>query len=647
MTRQMADGELAELQARLAVLEEENRRLRSARPVSPDLAEVLGSITDGFVLLDEEWRFQFVNPPAERMLGRTQRDLFGKIHWDMFPESRGTVVEREYRRCLSMRVPIHFEHFYPPLHTWFDIRCYPTRHGGMAINFRDISRDKQAAAERERATQELQELTGLLDALFENAPLGLGFWDLELRFQRLNQALAQINGLPVEAHIGKTIQELLPDVADGVSQTMQRVLNTGEPVFHQPVTGTTPAEPGVPRHWSVTYYPVRRGGTVVGVGALCQETTGRVRIEEALRVSTERLQLVLDAVEVGLWYCDLPFDKLQWNARVKEHFGLTPDAEVTIHTFYERLHPDDRERTRQAIEKSIGERTDYNIEYRTVAPGNGRMRWIRAIGRGFYNAQGEAVRFDGITLDITAQKQTEDALRHSNAELEQFAYAASHDLQEPLRTIASYTQLLSRRYQGMLDQDADEFIGYVVQAVQRMRHLIHDLLVYSRVLHAQEQQMSPVDANTALSTALSQLAAAASESHATIIALPLPMVCSEESQLAQVFLNLVGNALKYRKPDTAPQITISAERKAEFWQLTVADNGIGFDPQYKDRIFALFRRLHNQTEYDGTGIGLSICKRIIERQGGSIWASSQPGQGAQFHFTLRAAEPRAIASVDA
>jgi PAS domain S-box-containing protein len=225
-------------------------------------------------------------------------------------------------------------------------------------------------------------------------------------------------------------------------------------------------------------------------------------------------------------------------------------------------------------------------------------------------------------------------LERSNAELQQFAYVASHDLQEPLRMVASYTQLLSRRYKGKLDEAADEFIAYAVDGANRMQTLINDLLAYSRV-STQGKAFEPTDCEDVLNQALANLRVALKESDAVVTHDPLPTVMGDDVQLMQLFQNLIGNAIKFRD-EKPPAIHIGVERKVteREWLICVRDNGIGMDAQYADRIFVIFQRLHSREEYPGTGIGLSVCKKVVERHGGRIWVESRPGEGSTFYFTL-------------
>jgi light-regulated signal transduction histidine kinase (bacteriophytochrome) len=240
------------------------------------------------------------------------------------------------------------------------------------------------------------------------------------------------------------------------------------------------------------------------------------------------------------------------------------------------------------------------------------------------------------TLEL-AQSKTE--LERSNQDLEQFAYAASHDLQEPLRMVTSYVQLLQRRYQGQLDAAADEFIGFAVDGARRMQQLINDLLSYSRV-NSRGHEFAPVDCGAALDDAVSNLSAAIAEHGAEIVRDPLPTVVADRTQLVQLFQNLVGNAIKFRGPQP-PQVHVAAENDDCQWRFAVRDNGIGIDPKYAAQVFLVFRRLHTRAKYPGTGIGLAICKRIVERHGGRIWFESSPGQGATFYFTIPEQPPPA------
>jgi light-regulated signal transduction histidine kinase (bacteriophytochrome) len=252
----------------------------------------------------------------------------------------------------------------------------------------------------------------------------------------------------------------------------------------------------------------------------------------------------------------------------------------------------------------------------------------RQIGQLMARRQAEAaMREANAELEVQARELT-----RSNEELQQFAYVASHDLQEPLRMISSYTQLLARRHGDKLDGDAREFMAFIVDGAARMKQLIEDLLEYSRV-GTRGRDLEPVESGGALDRALANLRAAREASGARVTHGPMPAVHADPAQLAQLFQNLVGNAIKFRGDDP-PRIHVQCETHPASWSFTVRDNGIGLDPQFAERIFMMFQRLHGKDEYPGTGIGLAICKKIVERHGGRIWVDSQPGRGATFGFTI-------------
>jgi signal transduction histidine kinase len=251
--------------------------------------------------------------------------------------------------------------------------------------------------------------------------------------------------------------------------------------------------------------------------------------------------------------------------------------------------------------------------------------------------------YEQLNTEMQERKQAEEALREkteelarSNRDLEQFAYVASHDLQEPLRMVTSYVQLLAKRYKGKLDSDADEFIGFAEDGAIRMWKLIHDLLTYSRV-GTWGKELEPIDCEKVLDQSLDNLKMAIEENGAIVTHDPLPTVMADSPQWVQLFQNLIGNAIKFRGNEP-PRVHVSASRNGNGWTFSVCDNGIGIAPEYAKRIFVIFQRLHSREKYPGTGVGLAICQKIVERHGGRIWVESEVGKGATFYFTLPASK---------
>jgi light-regulated signal transduction histidine kinase (bacteriophytochrome) len=290
-----------------------------------------------------------------------------------------------------------------------------------------------------------------------------------------------------------------------------------------------------------------------------------------------------------------------------------------------------------ALRDALLPNRDQDFVHRMLAV-DGNTFWMRSIVTSL-SRDGRPPLLRGFTVDITAAKKAEDALARraeelarSNKDLEDFAYVASHDLQEPLRMVSSYTELLAERYRGRLDSDADEFIGFITQGVARMQQMIRDLLAYSRV-STQGSRIVPTSSETILLRALDNLRVAIRESEGVVKHDLLPVVPADPIQLTQVFQNLIGNSLKFHGT-APPEVRVSAREDAGGWTFSVIDNGIGIDPQYSEVIFGLFQRLHTTLEYPGTGIGLTFCRKIVERHGGTIWVESKLGGGAAFHFTI-------------
>jgi len=309
--------------------------------------------------------------------------------------------------------------------------------------------------------------------------------------------------------------------------------------------------------------------------------------------------------------------------------------ELMADPFLAFVHPDDQDTTREAAQ-DLTDRQDvvaFENRYRCK---DGSYRWLSWKS---VPAPDEGLIY-AVVQDVTEQKQASEAiqlysheLERSNADLEQFAYIASHDLQEPLRMVTSYLQLLQRRYRGQLDADADEFIDYAVDGANRMKALINALLRYSRVSRA-ELQIEPVELDTVLHEVITDLQMAIEDAGAEITHDPLPTVSADRAQLRQVMQNLVENALKFSAEGQTPRIHVDVDEAATGWTLAVSDNGIGIDPAYQDQLFIPFKRLHGHDVYAGTGIGLAMCQKIVERHGGRLGIESEADKGTTFRFTL-------------
>ena len=377
-------------------------------------------------------------------------------------------------------------------------------------------------------------------------------------------------------------------------------------------------------------------GKVVGVFAAARDITERKRAEETLRQANAYNRSLLEAsldplVTIG------PDGKItDVNAATEAVTGRSR-ADLIGSDFCDYFTEPEKARAGYQQVFSEGMVQDYALELRHD---DGHITSVLYNASVYRDETGQAVGVFAAARDITERKQAEEKvkgyteeLRRSNQELEHFAYVASHDLQEPLRAVSSFSQMLAQRYLNKLDADANDFINFIVDGATRMQTLINDLLTFSRV-GTRGKPFAPAACGEILQVALGNLDAAIADSGANVTHDPLPMVLADPTQLTQLFQNLCGNAIKFRRPAETPRIHVSAARQDGVWQFDVRDNGVGIESKYFDRIFIIFQRLHEREEYPGTGIGLAVCKKIVERHGGRIWVESEPGNGSTFHFTL-------------
>ncbi|HEX2921683.1 MAG TPA: PAS domain-containing protein [Bacteroidales bacterium] len=375
------------------------------------------------------------------------------------------------------------------------------------------------------------------------------------------------------------------------------------------------------------------------INGIARDITKRTIAEIKLRESERRYNIALENGQIGTWEWNFKTNRIIWDERMERMFGLKKGTfGGDMASFEALIHEEDLPHVRAAIKDSLDKNTTYETIYRTK-PVNGESSFITAKALINLDKNGNPESMAGVCFDVTGMKKgaeqaliklNENLLR-SNTDLQQFAYVASHDLQEPLRMISSFTQLLQKRYNDKLDAQANEYIRYAVDGAKRMYELLNGLLAYSRV-QSKGREFGEVDMNEVVNKVKSNLSLVIEETGAILNIQDLPVIFADENQMIQLVQNLVENSIKFSKEK--PEIYISSKKENDFVIFSINDKGIGIEPQYFERIFRIFQRLHRSDEYEGTGIGLAICKRIVERHGGHIWVESIQGEETTFNFSI-------------
>ena len=503
------------------------------------------------------------------------------------------------------------------------------------IGFFVVSKIINYINERRRAERDLLQEKAFSDTVINSLPGTFYMLDQKGTFVRWNKNLKKISG-----YSAKKISKMNPlDFFEGedkkvIGESIQEVLRKGQATAEADFV--TKSGERIPYHLIGLRTIIGDRTYLVGVGI---DVSVRKQAEEELAKSEERLRLIVEGVkDYAIFMLDPEGYITSWNAGAEQIKGYKADEIVGQH-FSTLYSQEEINRGKPEHELKIAKKEGRYEEEGLRVRKDGSTFWASVLITPLYDDAGMLRGFSKITRDVSEHKRAEENLKNtladlerSNRELEQFAYVASHDLQEPLRMVSSYTQLLEKRYVDQLDQNAKEFISYAVDGASRMQRLIQDLLAYSRV-GTKGKPLKPTDCNTVLGQARANLTRAIEESGAVVTNDELPTVMVDETQLVQVFQNLIGNAIKFHRKEL-PRIHVSGEKNGDECVISVMDNGMGIDPQYYERIFLIFERLHGKEEYPGTGVGLAICKRIVERHGGRIWVESEPGKGSTFYFTI-------------
>jgi PAS domain S-box-containing protein len=556
---------------------------------------------------------------------------------------------------------------------WFKTRAVPMHDAdgkiikwfGSNTDFHEIKKaeeqlrnfNKDLEQKVDERTKELQRSKILLDETGRLAKVG--GWEIDLKANTLywSETTYKIHEIEPDfvPNLETAINFYAPEAIPVISGCVERAMKNGESFDEELELITAKKNRIWVRAVGKAY---REKGKIVKIGGMFQDINERklaeiesLRKSEQLQSLSNELENIIDSIPGLVFYKDTKNRYIRVNKYICDAHKMSKKQleGLSLNDLYPRgqaqaYYEDDLQviRSRQSkinIDEPWGD------------------RWVSTSKIPYLNETGEVIGVIGVSMDVTERKLAEEelkkhrdhleelvnertmeldnaiiGLKRSNQELEQFAYVASHDLQEPLRMVSSYTQLLERRYKDQLDQDARDFIFFAVDGANRMQHLINDLLDYSRVT-TRGKPFAKLDLSTVLGHAIANLQKKVQETGALIVNDDLPFVYGDEVQLVRVFQNLLDNAMKFRGTDP-PRINVSAKTLDEKIQISITDNGIGIDKIYSDRVFTIFQRLHTKVEYPGTGIGLAICKRTIERHGGKIWFESEPGKGTTFYFTL-------------
>ncbi|WP_052351628.1 PAS domain-containing sensor histidine kinase [Deinococcus pimensis] len=533
------------------------------------LSEVLEWMNDAFLTLDAGDRLVYVNRAAADLVGGRPEDYLGRVLYDAFPDVDGT-FRPHYERARREGVSVTFEALYTPLGLWLEVSAHP---GGdqLSLYIRDVT-------ERVRARRALEEVNSELEGRVR---------------ERTRELEAARERAEVLAALGDVLQRAVtPDEAARVALARLGVALGATAMLFVRLDGERLTSPEV---W---------GDLPPGVH------------ERALRPDLGRadLPVLSRALKEGAVYLD--------------DYRADPDALVDV--------PEALAFGVEPVRDGAGRPAGALVVWRACRAG-GWPGGERDLLRRAADTVGLALERARVLDHVRRQRDELQAanleLRRSNEELERFAYVASHDLQEPLRTVASFTGVLQTRYRGRLDERADVVLDTIVRGAERMKTLVDDLLAFSR-LRSVRREHGPVSTAEVLAAALEGLGVALAETGARVVHTDLPVVRGDAAQLTQLLQNLVGNAVKFRREGTPPVVEIAATREGAAWHFTVRDNGIGIEERYFPQIFEIFQRLHTRDRFEGSGVGLAICRRVVEAHGGRLWVDSTPGEGSTFHFTL-------------
>ncbi len=644
------------LNERIEALNREVSRRRRAETTlhaqSEWLRATLVSIGDAVIATDVQGKITFLNPVAQSLTGWNQEDAQGLALGRVFviaSEKSGEPVENPVDRVIREGNAVGLvNHTKLVTRTGrevpIDDSAAPIRDAngalsGVVLVFRDITARREAEASMEQSIAYFR-------LMADNAPVLIWIAGLDRLCTWLNKPWLDFVGRSLEQDIGNGwLENIHPDDYDRCSKAYTSAFDARQ---------TVSLEYRLRRHdgeyrWILdTGTPLyKANGDFMGYIGSCIDITERRQLEEALRNSERIYRGIGESIQYGVWICTPDGRNIYASESFLQFVGLTQE-QISDFGWGDVLHPDDAERTIAAWKECVRTGGVWSIEHRFRGT-DGQYHWVLARGVPVRDEYGNVTCWAGINLDIDQVKSGEEnlraneqdlrmaneALRRANADLNQFAFAASHDLQEPLRMVTSYSQLLLKATREGRDAEASMCVNVISEGTERMRELLDDLLSYTQINVDGQATLRLVNLDEVMQKTVENLKVSIAESGALVSADRLPSILGHEVHFIQLFQNLIENAIKYRGK-AVPMIRVSAVIKDGVWQIGVSDNGIGINPIYHQRVFGVFKRLHGRS-IPGTGIGLAICQRVVERYGGRIWVESEVEQGATFFFTLPSA----------
>lgn len=645
-----------ELKAQSDELQQTERQLRRQLGFT---SAITAGMHEGLYAIDTQGHCTFANPAAEQVLGWTRGELLGRsmhetIHYQRANGTAYPVSECPSTRVLATGVPIRVQNEVftrrdgTLLPVWYSAAplIADGRVTGVVVAFTDdterrrgeLERDRLLEAERaarDSAEQARARTVQILETIEE------GFFDIDraMRFRHVNRRGGELLKLDPQSMIGRSVLELFPDA--GVLPAfaaLERVIASGQPASAEDYY------PPLDLWFEVQFYPAPDG-----VAVFMRDIGERKRGELALRENEERLRIAVEAGQLGTWDWDPRSGRLMWSSRLQQIFGFSPDGfGGTFEQFMNGVHPDDRERLLAEIARATERGGDYLVRHRVCWP-DGTVRWVEGRGRVVKGPDGEPERVLGVALDVTERelagqhlertvRERTAALDETVAELESFSYSVAHDLRAPIRAMRGFADAILDDATMELNRNPQEYARRIAESAEHMDTLIQDLLAYSRLARS-DIELQPVNLRHVLDEVFTHMPGVLDGANVRVEVPPeAGYVVAHRATLFQVLTNLVTNAIKFVTPGVAPQVTVRAEALGRRVRIWVEDRGIGIAPKYHERIFRVFERLHRTEHYPGTGVGLAIVRRAMQRMGGTYGVESEVGQGSRFWIELPRAD---------